>query len=81
MPSIRLKNTSTIILHGKRPGQEWSVETDASGVVLDETWRRRLLDEADFRIGHVTVVGPAPVTSVAAASLPLPASSEAPEKD
>lgn len=46
MPTIKLKNVTTVTLHGKRSGETFSVQADAEGVPLDLLWRKRLRDRS-----------------------------------
>jgi hypothetical protein len=70
MPTIALKNASPVTIHGKRPGQVFHVDVDASGTPLDVLWQRRLLDEQLYRSGHIV---PAPVKPVPVAPQPVAA--------
>lgn len=83
MPSIKLKNASTVTIHDRRPGEEWTVQTDEDGIVLDERWRRRLKEEADFKMGHVVILPDAlavvvAVEAIEASAAPIAAESPTP---
>lgn len=45
MPTIKLKITATVAIHGRKPGEVFPVKTDADGIVTDFRWRRRLEEE------------------------------------
>jgi hypothetical protein len=56
MATLTLKNASSVNIHGKRPGDEFEIETDDEGTPLDLLWRKRLKDERDFSLGDIIVV-------------------------
>lgn len=58
MPSIRVKNTSPVAIHGKAPGLEFSIEVDGDGVPTDRLWRKRFAEGA-IKKGHLTIVSTA----------------------
>lgn len=41
---ITIKNTSTVRLHGLKPGDTRKIDVDRKGIPLDRNWRRRLSD-------------------------------------
>jgi len=41
---ITTKNTSTVRLHGLKPGDTRKIDVDRKGIPLDLSWRRRLRD-------------------------------------
>jgi hypothetical protein len=54
---LRLKNTGALHLHGRHPGEEWTVETGPDGRASDALWRKRLADEEKYSVGVVAIVG------------------------
>lgn len=53
--TIELKNNTSVVLHGLKPGTTIKVAADKHGVPLDKHWRRRLKDAAgDGCVGVVT---------------------------
>jgi hypothetical protein len=54
---LRLKNIGALHLHGRHPGEEWTVETGPDGKASDALWRKRLADEDKYSVGVVAVVG------------------------
>jgi len=38
---------------GKSPGSRFKVEVDNEGVILEQYWRKRLLDEKKYKTGAV----------------------------
>lgn len=44
MPKIKIKNESTISIHGLKPGATLAIEVDGKGTPTDRHWRRRLRD-------------------------------------
>lgn len=42
--TIELKNNTSVVLHGLKPGATIKVAADKEGVPLDKNWRRRLKD-------------------------------------
>lgn len=41
---IKIRNKSSVILHGVAPGNVVTVDTDHEGTPLDRSWRNRLRD-------------------------------------
>lgn len=62
MPTRRLRITATVPIHGRKPGEEFEIETDADGIPLQLQWRKRLADEERYHLGAVTIVS-APAVS------------------
>jgi len=62
MPTITLKNTAPVMLHGKKPGETFDVETDAEKIPLDHLWRKRLRDGA-VEIVSGASSAPAPIAT------------------
>lgn len=56
--TLRLRNTGKVAIHGKRPGEEFSIPVEADFVPADLLWRKRLRDEAIYHGGHLAIVGP-----------------------
>lgn len=55
---ITIKNTSTVRLHGLKPGDTRKIDVDRKGIPLDRNFRRRL---ADSKIdGCLSVIGDEP---------------------
>lgn len=57
MGELRLKITGSVPIHGKKPGEEFPVQTDQDGIIFDMHWRRRVQDEERFSPGVVAVIG------------------------
>jgi hypothetical protein len=62
---VRLRITSTLPLHGRHPGEEFSVEVGPDGQIADALWRKRLKDEQAYQTGAVAIVGSPTVTLIA----------------
>lgn len=57
MPKIRIKNTATVPLNGKRPGEVFYIDVDDDGVPLELFWRKRFRDQ-DVERGYLTLLDP-----------------------
>lgn len=75
---IKLKNTSTVKLNGKLPGQTFTVEADDAGVPVDAYWRARLDEETKFSVGAVARVATPSLVSPAEPASPDPVASPEP---
>jgi hypothetical protein len=54
---LRLRNIGTMILHGRHPGEEWIVIAGDDGKAVNQLWRKRLLDEEQYNVGILAIVG------------------------
>lgn len=53
--TVRLRVCGPTPIHGREPGEEFEIETDNDGEPIDILWRKRLRDEALFRVGAVEI--------------------------
>lgn len=56
MPQIRLRITGGLPLHGRNPGEVFSVDVGDDGHPVNAQWRKRLIDEDRYKIGAVAIV-------------------------
>jgi hypothetical protein len=64
--SIRLKNISAFAIHGRLPGEVWTVEIGNDGNVVNALWAKRIADEHMYKLGALLIE---PIEDAAPAAL------------
>lgn len=57
---LRLRNIGAMVLHGRHPGEEWTVEAGDDGKAVNQLWRKRLADEERYNVGVLAILGMEP---------------------
>lgn len=77
---LKLENIGSMPLHGRMPGEVWTVEVGDDGKPVNKLWKKRLDDEDRHKCGVVAVVGLQETAEIDAGAIttPQPKAAESP---